>query len=361
MLYHLLISYVNEFTFLNVFKYITFRSGIAMITALLISFMLGTRLINRLKALQHDGQPIRDDGPQSHLNKKGTPTMGGIMILISMLLSTLLWADLTNPFVWVAVFVTASLGALGFADDYLKLKYKNSKGVRGRVKLLWQIIISLIAIYVITINTPSEFAMSLSFPFFKNFVLNLGMLYFIFGVIVITGASNAVNLTDGLDGLAIGPVVIASACFAIISYVAGNAIFSEYLQIQYIPGSGEITIFCAAMIGAGLGFLWYNAPPAQIFMGDVGSLALGGALGVVSVITKHEIVLAIIGGLFVMEALSVIIQVFCFKTWKYRPFRMAPIHHHFEKLGWSETKVVIRFWIIALMFALIGLATLKLR
>lgn len=361
MLYHLLSSYVNEYTFLNVFKYITFRSGIAIITALFISFAIGPRLIRRLKLLQNDGQPIRDDGPQTHLSKKGTPTMGGIMILISLIGSTLLWADLTNPFIWITIFVTASLGALGLADDYLKLKYKNSKGVRGRVKLLYQVLVSLIAIYFITINTPAEVASVLFFPFFKNFVINLGLLYFVFGVIVITGSSNAVNLTDGLDGLASGPVIIASACFALIAYVAGNAIFSEYLQLQYIPGSGEIAVFCAAMIGAGLGFLWYNAPPAQIFMGDVGSLALGGALGVVSVITKHEIVLAIIGGLFVLEALSVMLQVFCFKMWKYRPLKMAPLHHHFEKLGWSETKVVVRFWIIAIMFALVGLATLKLR
>lgn len=361
MLYHILTSYIGDLSSLNVFKYITFRSVLAMITALLISFMLGSRLINYLRKFQQGGQPIRDDGPKSHFSKKGTPTMGGVMIMASVLGSVLLWSDLTNPFVWVVILVFVAFGLLGFIDDYKKLKYKNSKGVPARFKLLWQFTISFIATYIISSNTPGDLAYTLTFPFFKNLTLDLGLWYFLFAALVITGSSNAVNLTDGLDGLAIGPVVIASACFALICYLAGNAIFSDYLHIPTIVGIGEITIFCAAIIGAGLGFLWYNAQPAQIFMGDVGSLALGGALGVISVLSKHEIELAIIGGLFVIEALSVIIQVFCFKMWRYRPFRMAPIHHHFENLGWSETKVVMRFWIIAIVFALIGLATLKLR
>jgi phospho-N-acetylmuramoyl-pentapeptide-transferase len=361
MLYHILTSYINDITLLNVFKYITFRSVLTIITTLLISFVLGKRIIDFLQKFQSEGQPIRLDGPQSHFNKKGTPTMGGLMILISILVATLLWADLTNPFVWVVIGVISAFGLLGFIDDYLKIKHKNSKGIPGRYKLFWQFAISFIATYVISAHTAPELAHKLTFPFFKNTTLDLGLLYILFSAIVITGSSNAVNLTDGLDGLAIGPVIIASSCFALICYLIGNSIFSEYLQIPTIAGAGEITILCAAIIGAGLGFLWYNAPPAQIFMGDVGSLALGGALGVISVITKHEIVLAIIGGLFVIEALSVMIQVFCYKMWRYRPFKMAPIHHHFEKLGWSETKVVIRFWIVAVIFALIGLATLKLR
>ncbi len=361
MLYHILTSYVDDIHILNVFKYITFRSALTMITALLISFMLGERMIAFLSKFQNGGQPIRDDGPQSHFSKKGTPTMGGLMILISILGATLIWADLTNPFIWVVVGILVAFGLLGFIDDYLKIKYKNSKGIKARYKLLWQFGVSFIAAYVVSSYTSPELAHKLTFPFFKNAVLDLGLIYLLFAAVVITGSSNAVNLTDGLDGLAIGPVVIASSCFALICYLVGNAIFSEYLQIPTIVGVGEITIFCAAIIGAGLGFLWYNAPPAQIFMGDVGSLALGGALGVISVIAKHEVVLAIIGGLFVIEALSVMIQVFCYKMWRYRPFRMAPIHHHFEKLGWSETKVVMRFWIMAIIFALIGLATLKLR
>ncbi|MDF3047510.1 MAG: mraY [Candidatus Midichloriaceae bacterium] len=361
MLYHILTSYIPEVPSFNIFKYITFRSALAMITALLVSFMLGERLISFLKNLQDEGQPIREDGPKSHLNKKGTPTMGGLMIIFSVLIATLIWSDLTNPFVLVTLFVFISFGFIGFIDDYKKLRYKNSKGVPGRIKLLWQFIISFIATYVITFNTAPEISHSLSVPFFKNVNIHLGLFYFIFAAIVITGSSNAVNLTDGLDGLAIGPVVIASACFALICYLTGNAIFSDYLRIPNIIGVGEISVFCCAIIGAGLGFLWYNAPPAQIFMGDVGSLAIGSALGVVSVLCKHEVVLAIIGGLFVIEALSVMIQVFCFKMWGYRPFKMAPIHHHFESLGWSETKVVIRFWILAIIFALIGLATLKLR
>ncbi len=361
MLYHILTSHISDLSSLNVFKYITFRSALAMITALFISFMLGNRLINFLRRFQLAGQPIRDDGPKTHFSKKGTPTMGGLMIIISVLGATLLWADLTNPFIWVVITIVVSFGLLGFIDDYQKLKYKNSKGMSARFKLFWQFSISFIVTYIVSSNTSAELAYTLTFPFFKNLSLDLGFWYFVFGGIVITGSSNAVNLTDGLDGLAIGPVVIASACFALICYLTGNAIFSDYLHIPTIVGVGEVTVFCAAIIGAGLGFLWYNAPPAQIFMGDVGSLALGGALGVVSVVCKHEIVLAIIGGLFVIEALSVIIQVFCFKIWRYRPFRMAPIHHHFENLGWSETKVVMRFWIIAIIFALIGLATLKLR
>lgn len=361
MLYSLLLEYADSFTPLNVFRYITFRSGLAVITSLIISFVIGEPLIRYLKRVQSDGQPIREDGPESHFSKKGTPTMGGIMILFSVLISALLWMDLSNMFVLATLFVMFSFGLLGFLDDYLKIRYKNSKGVPGRVKLIWQILISLIATLIVYSATPVEHATTLTFPFFKTLAMDLSWFYFVFAIVVITGSSNAVNLTDGLDGLAIGPVMIASACFGLISYLVGNAIFSSYLQITNIPGSGELTVICAAVIGASLGFLWYNAPPAQIFMGDVGSLALGGLLGVISVIIKHEIVLAIIGGLFVVEALSVIIQVISFKTRKKRVFKMAPLHHHFEKVGWSETKVVMRFWILATIFALIGLATLKLR
>ncbi|MCE2993481.1 MAG: phospho-N-acetylmuramoyl-pentapeptide-transferase [Alphaproteobacteria bacterium] len=361
MLYTLLIQYSDVFSPLNVFRYITFRSGLAVITSLLTCFWIGMPLIRRLKILQNEGQPIREDGPETHFSKKGTPTMGGVMILFSVLVSVLLWVDLFNPFVIAALLVMFSFGVLGFIDDYMKIRFKNSKGVSGRVKLLWQFLISILALLIIYYATPQEHATTLSFPFFKSFVVDLGLFYFVFAMIVITGASNAVNLTDGLDGLAIGPVMIATACFGMISYVVGNAVFANYLHITNISGTGEITVICAALIGAGLGFLWYNAPPAQIFMGDVGSLALGGFLGVVSVIIKHEIVLAIIGGLFVIEALSVIIQVVSFKTRGKRVFKMAPLHHHFEKIGWSETKVVMRFWILAVIFALIGLATLKLR
>jgi len=359
MLYNLLLPYADHFSLFNLIRYLTFRSGAAILTSLLISFAIGPRLIEWLRLHQHGGQPIRDDGPESHFVKKGTPTMGGLMILFSVTISTLLWADLLNPFIWIVLFVTLSFGFIGFIDDYLKVTKRNSKGVRGKAKLFFQAIISLIACYYIY---RVELDTHLAVPFFKNILFDLGWFYFIFTSIVIIGASNAVNLTDGLDGLAIVPICIAAACFALISYLAGNLVFANYLQIHHIPGSGELAVFCSALVGAGMGFLWYNAHPAKVFMGDTGSLAFGGSIGTISVIVKHELVLAIIGGLFVMEAVSVILQVYYFKlTGGKRIFKMAPLHHHFEKKGWSETTVVIRFWIIAVIFALLGLSTLKLR
>jgi phospho-N-acetylmuramoyl-pentapeptide-transferase len=362
MLYNLLLHFVSEYPILNVFRYITFRSGGAVATALLISFIFGQPIINWLKRKQQEGQPIREDGPQSHLiTKKGTPTMGGVMMLLAVGVSTLLWADLTNQYVWIVLFVTAGFGLLGFADDYLKVTKKNTKGVSGKSKLVAQFVIALMAAIWIQKLAPENYATHLMFPFFKQVILNLGIFYIPFVMVVMVGASNAVNLTDGLDGLAIVPIMIAAVCFGLISYLVGNINFAEYLQIHPVSGAGEITVFCASLIGAGLGFLWYNAPPAKVFMGDTGSLAFGGSLGVISVITKHEIVLSIVGGLFVMEAISVIIQVYYFKATGKRFFGMAPIHHHFEKKGWSEPTVVIRFWIIAVIFALIGLSSLKLR
>ncbi len=363
MLYYFLLPLTTEHSFFNLFRYITFRAGGAIFTALLISFIFGPKIIAWLKLKQHGGQPIREDGPQSHLlTKKGTPTMGGLLMLLSVGVSTLLWADLSNQYIWITLFVTFGFGLLGFWDDYLKVTKKNTKGVSGKKKLAVQFILCLVAALWIQHLSPSAYSTQLAFPFLKNLLLDLGMLYIPFVMIVMVGASNAVNLTDGLDGLAIGPIMIAAACFALISYLVGHLVFSGYLQLHYIPGAGELSVLLFALIGAGLGFLWYNAPPAKIFMGDTGSLAFGGTLGTIAVITKHEIVLAIIGGLFVMEALSVIIQVYYFKfTGGKRFFGMAPIHHHYEKKGWSEPTVVIRFWIIAIIFALIGLSTLKLR
>ena len=362
MLYNLLFPLASHEGFFNLFRYLTFRSGGAIITAMVISFVIGPRLIRWLKTKQHGGQPIREDGPETHLiTKKGTPTMGGLMMLFAVTVSTILWADITNHYVWICLFVTLGYGVIGFADDYLKVTKKNSRGLPGKKKLLMQFLIGLIAAYWVTAVTPEALNQHLALPFIKNLLLNLGVFYIPFVIVVLIGASNAVNLTDGLDGLAIVPIMIAAACFGLISYLVGNTVFADYLHIPFVPGTGELAIFCAAMIGAGLGFLWYNAPPAMVFMGDTGSLAFGGALGTIAVITKHEIVLAIIGGLFVLEAVSVIIQVVSFKTTGKRVFRMAPIHHHFEKLGWKESTVVIRFWIIAVVLALIGLSTLKLR
>jgi phospho-N-acetylmuramoyl-pentapeptide-transferase len=362
MLYNLLHHFVSDFAVLNVFRYISFRSGGAVFTSLLISFIYGPAIIAWLKKKQNEGQPIRTDGPQSHLlTKKGTPTMGGVMMLLSVGISTLLWADLTNQYVWIVMFVTAGFGLLGFVDDYLKVTKKNTKGVSGKLKLVAQFAIALIAAIWIQKVAPANYSSYLMVPFFKEIIINLGLFYIPFVIIVMIGASNAVNLTDGLDGLAIVPIMIAAACFALISYLVGNLNFAEYLQIHPVSGAGEISVFCSALIGAGLGFLWFNAPPAKVFMGDTGSLAFGGSLGVISIITKHEIVLSIIGGLFVMEAVSVIIQVYYFKLTGKRFFGMAPIHHHFEKKGWSEPTIVIRFWIIAVIFALVGLSTLKLR
>ncbi len=362
MLFNLLAPYADDFGFLNLFRYLTFRTGGAVMTALLVTFILGPRLISWLKLRQGKGQPIRDDGPQSHrLTKQGTPTMGGFLILIGLGVATLLWADLRSGYVWSVLLVTFGYGLIGFWDDYLKVSKRNPKGVPGKLKLLLEVVIALVAVTWITHLSEPHHATALSLPFFKDLLVQLGWFFPVVAVFVVVGASNAVNLTDGLDGLAIVPVMIAAASFALIAYLVGNAVFSNYLQIHAVPGAGELSIFCGALVGAGLGFLWYNAPPAMVFMGDTGSLALGGALGTISVIIKHEIVLAIIGGLFVLETVSVIVQVISFKTTGKRVFRMAPLHHHFEQKGWAEPTVVIRFWIISVVLALIGLSTLKLR
>ncbi|MBK8177077.1 MAG: phospho-N-acetylmuramoyl-pentapeptide-transferase [Rhodospirillales bacterium] len=362
MLYHLFVPFAEEFIAFNVFRYITFRSGGALLTALLISFFVGPGLIRMLRARQNGGQPIRADGPESHLlTKRGTPTMGGFLILLALTVSTLLWADLANGFVWVALMVTISYGAIGFLDDYRKIAYRNSRGLPGRAKLFLQVIIAGSAALWITQLTPVPLQDHLAVPFFKNLLIDFGWAYILFAIAVIIGASNAVNLTDGLDGLAIVPSMIVAGVFALVAYLVGNAVFANYLQIHYVPGTGELSVFCGALIGAGLGFLWFNAPPARVFMGDTGSLSLGGAFGAISVSTKHELVLAIAGGLFVLETVSVIVQVASFKLTGKRVFRMAPLHHHFEKMGWAEPTIVIRFWIIASVLALIGLSTLKLR
>ena len=345
----------------NLFRYITFRAGAAFFTALLFGFLFGRPLIDLLRRRQGKGQPIRDDGPQSHFAKAGTPTMGGLLILSAILVSTLLWARLDNPYIWIVLFVTFGFGLIGFADDYAKVTKQNTKGVSSRVRFLLGLLIAALAGGMAAYAHPADLTNQLAFPIFKNALLNLGWFFVPFAMVVIVGAANAVNLTDGLDGLAIMPVMIAGATLGIIAYAVGRSDFTEYLGVHYVPGSGEILIFTAALIGGGLGFLWYNAPPAAVFMGDTGSLALGGALGAIAVVTKHEIVLAIVGGLFVVEALSVIIQVLYFKRTGKRVFLMAPIHHHFEKKGWAEPQIVIRFWIISLILALIGLATLKLR
>ncbi len=346
----------------NVFRYITFRTGGAVVTAMLFVFLFGPMMIRALRVRQGRGQPIREDGPQGHLlTKKGTPTMGGLMILSGLLFSTLLWADLTSPLVWTVLMVTAGFGAIGFYDDFLKVTKQSHKGFSGRARLAIEATIAGAAVFILSQVSTPELSNQLTFPFFKDLLINLSWFFILFGAVVIVGAGNAVNLTDGLDGLAIVPVMIAAATFGLIAYLAGNAIFSDYLQIHFTPGTGELAVLCGAVIGASLGFLWFNAPPAQIFMGDTGSLALGGLLGTIAVATKHEIVLAIVGGLFVLEALSVIIQVASFKLTGKRVFRMAPIHHHFEQLGWTEPQVVIRFWIIAFVLALAGLSTLKLR
>ncbi|WP_028878825.1 phospho-N-acetylmuramoyl-pentapeptide-transferase [Terasakiella pusilla] len=361
MLYHLLFPLADEYTVFNLFKYLTFRTGGAVMTAMLIAFIIGPSMIRWLRQWQGQGQPIRNDGPESHLKKQGTPTMGGIMILFSMSVSVLLWADLTNMYFWAVMLVTLGYGLIGFTDDYLKVSKKNTKGLSGKLKLLGQILFAGIAAYMIALTQPDSLNTHLALPFFKDVLINLGWFFPVFGVFVMIGASNAVNLTDGLDGLATVPVIIACGVFAIIAYLIGNAVFSGYLQIHYVPGAGELAVICAAVIGGCIGFLWFNAPPAMVFMGDTGSLALGGTLGSIAVVTKHELVLAIVGGLFVLETVSVIVQVASFKLTGKRVFKMAPLHHHFEKKGWAEPTIVIRFWIIALILALIGLATLKIR
>ncbi|MEF2552699.1 phospho-N-acetylmuramoyl-pentapeptide-transferase [Aurantimonas sp. A2-1-M11] len=350
-----------DFQLFNVFRYITFRTGAAMITGFLVVFLFGPVVIANLRVRQGRGQPIRADGPQTHFKKAGTPTMGGLMILTGFLVATLLWADLRNLYVWTVLLVTLGFGAIGFYDDYLKVTKQSDKGFSGKMRLALEFLIAGVAAVLIIYAGTGDFASSLAFPFVKEILLNLGWFYVGFAAFVIVGAANAVNLTDGLDGLAIVPIMIAAGAFGLIAYVAGNVNFANYLQIHYVAGTGELAPICGAVIGAGLGFLWFNAPPAAIFMGDTGSLALGGLTGTVAVATKHEIVLAIIGGLFVIEALSVIIQVGWFKMTGRRVFLMAPIHHHFEKLGWTESQVVVRFWIIAFMLAFVGLSTLKLR
>jgi|SRR5690554_1070561 phospho-N-acetylmuramoyl-pentapeptide-transferase len=356
-MFYLLAQWLEFEGIFNVFRYLSFRSGAAIATALFIGLLIGPRFINMLRMRQGKGQPIREDGPITHLKKAGTPTMGGLMILISLVISVLLWMDLSNIFVWACIFVTLGFGAIGFMDDYDKVSKSSHKGVPGRIRLLMEFVVAGFATWVII----QQVGTYLYLPFFNEVQINLGILCYPFAMFVIVGSGNAVNLTDGLDGLATMPVVIASAAFLILVYLSGNAVFSGYLGIPFVQGAGELAIFCAAIIGACLAFLWFNAPPAAVFMGDTGSLALGGALGAIAVSIHHEIVLAVVGGLFVLEAVSVIVQVFFFKRTGKRVFRMAPIHHHFEQLGWSESTVVIRFWIISLVLALAGLSTLKLR
>ena len=361
MLFHFFTSLIEQYSFFNVFKYLTFRTGLSVMTSLIIVFIIGGPLIKIFSEKMITG-PIRQDGPIDHIVKKsGTPTMGGVIIIIGIILSTIFWSDLTNVYVWILIFVSLSLGALGFLDDMLKIKLKNSSGLKSRYKLAGQLLISSICLFILMKYSNHEYLHNLYFPFLKNLIWDMGILFIPFGLIVIIGASNAVNLTDGLDGLATVPIMLVALSFTLISYVVGNTIFSEYLKIQYIPDVGELSIFCGSVVGACLGFLWYNAPPAKIFMGDTGSLSLGGSLAAIAIIVKHEIVLAIIGGLFVLETVSVIIQVISFKLTGKRIFKMAPIHHHFEQKGWAESTIVIRFWIIAIILALVGLATLKLR
>jgi len=361
MLYSLLFPYAHQFPVLNVFRYITFRTAMAAVTALLLALVLGPPMIRLLRARQI-GQSIREEGPKSHMAKAGTPTMGGLLILLSVITATLLWMDLSNRFVWIALASLFALGLVGFADDFVKFTKRRNLGLTGRGKLLPQILVALAIAWAIgQWAGHGSVSTVVTFPFLKRAVVDLGLLYLPFIAFVLVGASNAVNLTDGLDGLAIGSVGIAAGTYAILAYVTGNAVASRYLQIPFVPQSGELAVFCGALVGASLGFLWFNCHPAEVFMGDVGSLPLGGAIAVVAVMTKHEVLLAIVGGLFVMEALSVIIQVVSFKTTGRRVFRMAPLHHHFELAGWAESRVIIRFWILSILFAVLGLSTLKLR
>ena len=361
MLFNLLAPLADDLQAFNLFRYITFRTGGAIMTALILSFLVGPAIIAWLKTRQGSGQPIREDGPEGHFAKAGTPTMGGFLILLAISVSTLLWADITNAYVWTVMLVTIGFGLVGFADDYRKLSHRSSRGLPGKLKLALEVVIAVAAAFSVMTITSEPLASGLAMPFFKSVLVELGWFFIPFAVVVMVGASNAVNLTDGLDGLAIVPVMIGAGCFGFIAYFVGNAVFANYLQVLHIPGSGELAVFCGALVGASLGFLWFNAPPAMVFMGDTGSLAVGGALGAISVITKHELVLAIIGGLFVLETVSVIVQVVSFRLTGKRVFAMAPLHHHFEKKGWAESTIVIRFWIIAVILALIGLSTLKLR
>ena len=358
MLYHLLLPYADRFSVLNVFQYLTFRAALSVVTALVITLVFGRPVIRWLQRLSV-GQTIRDVGPESHQSKQGTPTMGGVLIFIGVFVPTLLWADVKNPYVWLVVLATAGFAAVGFLDDYLKVTRKSSDGISARVKM---VLLTLVALgLAFGLLRFTEYPQELYFPFFKNVVLNLGALWIPFVILVLTATSNTVNLTDGLDGLAIGATLIASATYAIFAYVAGNSVVADYLQVAYVPGVGEVAIFCGALVGASLGFLWFNCFPAEVFMGDVGSLGLGGAIGTVAILAKQEILLVLVGGLFVLEGLSVIVQVVSFKTTGRRVLRMAPLHHHFELGGWSEPKVIVRLWIVALLFALVSLSTLKLR
>ena len=362
MIYNLSRLFPDHYALVNLLRYITFRSAAACITALIVSFLLGPSVISWLRSVQGQGQPIREDGPERHLlEKKGTPTMGGLLILFAVTISTLLWVDLRNGYVWAVLSITLVYGALGFWDDYLKVTKRNTKGVSGRTKLIIQAAAGFAAALWFTWLARGPLGTALTFPVFKELALPLGILFPVFGMLVMMGASNAVNLTDGLDGLAIVPAIITAAVFALIAYLVGNRIFADYLQLHPVAGAGELAVFCSALVGAGMGFLWFNAPPAAVFMGDIGSLSLGGALGAVAVATKHEFVLCIVGGLFVVETISVIVQVFWYKRTGTRVFLMAPLHHHFEKKGWAEPTIVIRFWIISMILALIGLATLKIR
>ncbi|HUE63121.1 MAG TPA: phospho-N-acetylmuramoyl-pentapeptide-transferase [Rhizomicrobium sp.] len=363
MLYYLsLLTHTDQLAFFRLFRYLTFRSGAAVVTAILIAFLINPMLIRWLKVKQGKGQPIRTDGPQRHiLEKAGTPTMGGLLILIPWVASTLLWASLSNRYVWIALMITTTYGMLGFLDDYYKVTKRTSDGLSGRARLMIEFVVAALGTWLIMQAEIPTLSGVLAVPFVKTALIPLGGFFVVVGVFVIAGAANAVNFTDGLDGLAIVPVMIAAATFTLIVYLVGNEKFSAYLQIPYIEYSGELAVFLAALVGAGLGFLWYNAPPAAIFMGDTGSLPLGGALGVVAVAVKHEIVLGLVGGLFVLETVSVVVQVVSFKLTGKRVFKMAPIHHHYEQLGWTEPTIVIRFWIVAVVLALLGLATLKLR
>ena len=362
MLPDLLVPLAAEFQPFNLFRYITFRTGGATITALILSLMFGPMMIRWLKTNQGEGQPIRDDGPESHLiTKVGTPTMGGLLILGAFALSTILWMPLSNPYLWPVLAIALSFGVIGSVDDWMKLRRRSHDGMSGRMKLGLQLLVSFFVTLILIELSPDQLRYGIAVPFLKDNLLTMGLLYVPFAMLVIVGSSNAVNLTDGLDGLAIVPVMIVAACFGLIAYLVGNSNFSAYLQINYVPGTGDLAVMCGALIGAGLGFLWFNAPPAKVFMGDTGSLALGGGLGAIAVATRHELVLAITGGLFVVETLSVILQVVSFKLTGKRIFLMAPLHHHFERKGWAESTIVIRFWIIAVVLALAGLSSLKLR
>jgi phospho-N-acetylmuramoyl-pentapeptide-transferase len=363
MLYNILYPLADVFGPFNIFRYITFRSIGAFMTALVLSFIIGGALIRWLRSKQRQGQPIRDDGPERHLlTKKGTPTMGGLLILIGVVVGTLLWADLRNRYVWIVLGITLTFGAIGLWDDFLKVTKRNPKGVPSRVKFGLSVVVAAIAAWIISTLSPVQLRNQLALPFLKDVLIPLGIVGFVaFSTLVIVGASNAVNLTDGLDGLAIGPVIMAAAVFGLIAYIVGNVVFTNYLYVHHIPRTGELSVLLAALVGASLGFLWFNAPPAMVFMGDTGSLAIGGALGTIAVVTKHEFVLAIVGGLFVLETVSVIVQVLSFKWTGKRIFKMAPLHHHFEQKGWAEPTIVVRFWIIAAILAMVGLGTLKLR